>query len=198
VEGTGGRIDRATVTEQLLYEVSDPAAYVTPDVVADFTNVRIREDRANCIAVAGATGRPRPASLKVSVGYHAGFVGEGEISYGGTNAIARARLAGEIVRERLRREVGELHVGLIGSTALQGRSFFVDEKPYEVRLRVAARCKTKEAAWRVGEEVEALYTNGPAGGGGARKSIHEQVGIVSCWVARERVAPRVTFFESVS
>ena len=197
VEGTGGRVDRATVTEQLLYEVSDPGAYVTPDVVADFTNVRIREDGTNRVAVAGATGRPRPASLKVSVGYHAGFVGEGEISYGGTNAIARARLAGDIVRERLRREIGELHVGLIGSTALQGRSLFVDQKPYEVRLRVAARCRSKEAAWRVGEEVEALYTNGPAGGGGARKSVYEQVGIVSCFVARDRVAPRVTFFESV-
>lgn len=198
VDGTGGRIDLATVTEQLLYEISDPSAYVTPDVVADFTNVRVREDGTDRVAVTGATGRPRPASLKVSVGYHAGFVGEGEMSYGGTNAIPRARLAGEIVRERLRHEIGEVHVAMIGSTALQGRSLFADEKPYEVRLRVAARCKTKETAWRVGEEVEALYTNGPAGGGGARKSVYEQVGIISCFIARDRVAPHVTVFESTS
>jgi hypothetical protein len=198
VDGTGGRIDLATVTEQLLYEVSDPSGYVTPDVVADFTSVRLREDGNNRVAVAGATGKARPASLKVSVGYHAGFVGEGEMSYAGTNALACARLAAEIVRERLRREVGEVRTDLIGSTALHGRSLFADEKPYEIRLRVAARCRSKEAASRIGEEVEALYTNGPAGGGGARKSIYEQVGIVSCFVPRERVRPQVTIFESMS
>jgi len=100
------------------------------------------------------------------------------------------------VRERLRGELGELRVDLIGSTSLHGRSFVADEKPYEVRLRVAARCTEKEAASRVGEEVEALYTNGPAGGGGARKSVTEQVGIVSCLIPRDRAAARMTLFES--
>ena len=95
-------------------------------------------------------------------------------------------------------EPGEIRIDLIGSTALHGRSFFAVESPYEVRLRVAARVPTKEAASRVGEEVEALYTNGPAGGGGARKYVHEQVGIVSCLVPRDRALARLTLFESGS
>jgi hypothetical protein len=196
VDGTGGRIDLATVTEQLLYEVTDPSGYLTPDVVADFTTVRLHQEAPDRVGVSGATGRPRPASLKVSVGYRAGFVGEGEISYGGTNALARAELAAGIVRERLRTDLGEVRVDLIGSTSLHGRSFFADAKPYEVRLRVAARAPTKEAASRVGEEVESLYTNGPAGGGGARKYLHEQVGIVSCLVPRDRAPAQLTLFES--
>jgi hypothetical protein len=197
VDGTGGRIDLATVTEQLLYEVTDPSGYVTPDVVADFTAVRLREEGFDRVAVSGAIGKPRPASLKASIGYHAGFVGEGEIGYAGTNAMARAELAAAIVRERLRGEaLSEIRVDPIGSTSLHGRSFFADEKPYEVRVRVAARGATKEAAARVGEEVEALYTNGPAGGGGARKSVSEQVGIVSCLVPRDRVRAQLTLFES--
>jgi len=193
VDGTGGRIDLATVTEQLLYEVTDPSAYLTPDVVADFTTVRLRQDGPDRVAVSGATGRPRPTSLKASVGYRAGFLGEGEIGYAGTNAVARAQLAAAIVRERLH---GELRIDLIGSTALQGRSFFPGGQPYEVRLRVAARRKTKEEASRIGEEVEALYTNGPAGGGGARKYVHEQVGIVSCLVPRDCAATHVALLES--
>jgi hypothetical protein len=198
VDGTGGRIDLATVTEQLLYEVTDPSGYLTPDVVADFTTVRLRQAGPDRVAVSGASGRPRPASLKVSVGYPAGFVGEGEISYAGSNAVARAELAAAIVRERLRREPGEIRVDVIGSTALHGRSFFAVEKPYEVRLRVAARSPTKEVASRVGEEVEALYTNGPYGGGGARKYVHEQVGIVSCLIPRDRAPGRLTLFETGS
>ncbi|MFL5421137.1 MAG: acyclic terpene utilization AtuA family protein [Myxococcales bacterium] len=196
VDGTGGRIDIGTVTEQLLYEVTDPSGYVTPDVVVDFTTVRLRENAPDRVAVSGATGRPRPSLLKASIGYQAGFVGEGELSYAGTNAVARARLAADIVRERLRGEVGDIRVDLIGSTSLHGRSFLADEKVHEVRLRVAARCAAKEQASRVGEEVEALYTNGPAGGGGARKSVTEQVGIVSCLIPRDRAVARVTLFES--
>jgi hypothetical protein len=194
VDGTGGRVDLATVTEQLLYEVTDPSAYLTPDVVADFTTVRLGVAGRDRVAVSGATGRPRPASLKVSVGYRAGFLGEGEIGYAGTNAVARAELAAAIVRERLHGV--ELRVDLIGRTSLNGRSFFADDHPYEVRLRVAARCDTKEEAARIGEEVEALYTNGPAGGGGARKYAHEQVGIVSCLVPRDRSIPQLALFET--
>jgi hypothetical protein len=196
IRGTGGRIDLRTVKEQLLYEVGDPGSYLTPDVVADFGAVRLREEGEDRVSVTGATGRPRPGSLKVSVGYHAGYLGEGEIGYAGSNAAARAELAGAVVRERLRAELGEVRVDLIGSTALHGRSFFADQKPYEVRLRVAARCSTREAAARVGEEVEALYTNGPAAGGGVRRSVHEQVGIVSSLIARERVIPQVALFTS--
>ena len=198
VTGTGGRIDLATVKEQLLYEVTDPYGYLTPDVVADFSTVTLREIGRDRVAVAGARARGRPERLKVSVGYVAGYVGEGEIGYGGTNALARARLAADIVRERLNGQFDELRVDLIGSTSLNGRSFFADEHPYEVRLRVAARAATAERAALVGDEVEALYTNGPAGGGGTRKYVQEQVGIVSTLIDRDRVHAGVAIRNSQS
>jgi len=195
VAGTGGRITLATAKEQLLYEVTDPHGYLTPDVTADFSTVTLAETGADRIAVRGARGRPRPAQLKVSVGYFAGYVGEGEIGYAGSNALARARLAGEIVRKRLNGRFAELRIDLIGSTSLHGRAPDGDDKPYEVRLRVAARAQTREEAALVGDEVEALYTNGPAGGGGARKYVNEQIGIVSTLLDRARVASEITLRE---
>ena len=195
VEGTGGAISLANTKEQLLYEVTDPHGYVTPDVIADFSRVTLNEVVPQRIVVVGATGKGRPAQLKVSVGYHAGFVGEGEIGYAGPNAMSRAQLAGEIVRERLEGQFADMRIDLIGSTSLHGRAFDKDEHPYEVRLRVAARAPTAELAAIVGEEVEALYTNGPAGGGGARKYVNEQIGIVSTLIDRERVRTEVTLRE---
>ncbi len=195
VEGTGGCITLRTVKEQLLYEVTDPCGYVTPDVVADFSTVSLREAGPNRVEVRGARGKARPRALKVSVGYHAGYVGEGEISYGGANALSRASLAGEIIRQRLGNEFPQMRVDLIGSTSLHGRSFDARERPYEIRLRVAARASTSERAMLVGEEVEALYTNGPAGGGGTRKYVQEQIGIVSILLERERVPTEVVLKE---
>jgi hypothetical protein len=195
VEGTGGCITLATAKEQLLYEVTDPFGYVTPDVVADFSTVTLRETGTDRVEVRGATGKKRPQKLKASVGYFAGYVGEGEISYGGANALARARLAGEIVRRRLGAEFPDMRIDLIGSTSLHGRSFDASEQPYEIRLRVAARAPTPERAMIVGEEVEALYTNGPAGGGGTRKYVQEQIGIVSTLIERAQVSTKVTLKE---
>jgi hypothetical protein len=165
---------------------------VTPDVIADFSTVRVRDLGRDRVEVRGARGRARPAQLKVSVGYAAGYVGEGEIGYGGHNVLARARLAGEIIRERIGSEFDDLRIDLIGSTSLHGRAFDGEERPYEIRLRVAARASTAERAAIVGEEVEALYLNGPAGGGGARKYVHEQIGIVSTLIDRERVRVETT------
>jgi len=192
IDGTGGRISVASATEQLLYEVTDPHGYLTPDVTADFSAATLTETSRDRVAVDGVRGRARPDTLKVSVGYLAGFVGEGEIGYAGDNALARARLAGEIVRQRLNGRVDPLRVDLIGSTSLHGRSLDPNERPYEVRLRVAARASSRDAAALVGDEVEALYTNGPAGGGGTRKAVTEQIGIVSTLIDRARVTARTT------
>jgi len=109
--------------------------------------------------------------------------------------LARARLAGDIVRDRLAAEFPNLRIDLIGSTSLHSRSFDEDERPYEVRLRVAGRAAAPEKAMTIGEEVEALYTNGPGGGGGARRYVHEQIGIVSTLIDRERVPTGVTIKE---
>ncbi len=133
----------------------------------------------------------------MSVGYHAGYIGEGEISYAGENCVARAQLGGEIVSERLRGQFQELRVDVVGMSALHTRPMSGDAwRPYEVRLRVAGRSAERETAARIGEEVEALFTNGPAGGGGARKSTQEQIGIVSCLLPREKVRAQVTVLES--
>ncbi|MEA2935176.1 MAG: hypothetical protein QOD74_1822 [Variibacter sp.] len=197
VPGTGGAINRATATEQLLYEVLDPSAYQTPDVTADFSTTDLHDLGDNVVTTSGARGKPRPAKLKVSVGYRAGFLGEGEIGYAGQNSVARAEHAGEIVRERLANRLQEIRVDVIGMSSLHGRPMSGDSyHPYETRLRVAGRAQDAETAALVGEEVEALFTNGPAGGGGVRKSTVEQIGIVSCLVPRETVRTRVELFAS--
>jgi len=197
VAGTGGVINRMTATEQLLYEVTNPGAYLTPDVSADFSGVTIDETAPDTIAVGGGRGTTRPDTLKVSVGYRAGFIGEGEISYAGENCVARAQLAGEIVSERLRGQFQELRVDIMGLGSLHTRPMSDgDHQPYEVRLRVAGRSADRQKAALIGEEVETLWINGPAGGGGARKDTREQIGIVSCLIPREKVTSQVTVFES--
>ncbi len=193
VEGTGGAITLRTVREQLLYEVTDPAAYVTPDGVADFTGVDLVQMAPDRVAVSGARGARRTDMLKVSVGHLAGFLGEGEISYAGPGARARAALAGALVRERLAGELADLRVDLMGVDSIHGTDFGLATDPHEVRLRVAATAPSREQAARVGMEVEALYTNGPAGGGGVRRQVTERIGIVSTLLARDQVHPSLTW-----
>lgn len=196
VAGTGGVLNLATAKEQLLYEVMDPSRYITPDVIADFTKVRLTEAGPNQVHASDGQGIARPDTLKVSVGYEAGFIGEGEISYAGSNALYRAKLAGDIIRERLQERFPDLRIDYIGSTSVHRTNFGHYPDPYEIRLRVAGRATTAKQAGLVGEEVEALYTNGPAGGGGARKYIHELVGIVSTLIDRNQVTPQVTLFHA--
>ena len=193
--GSGGQVTAATCTEQLLYEIHDPSSYLTPDVVADFSRVRITDLGSDRVRVEGADGRPRPDTLKVSVGQSDGWIGEGQISYAGAGAAARGRLAGEIVAERLRLagvNTLELRTDLIGIDALHGAASPLVE-PYEVRLRVAARTKLERDARRVAREVEALFTNGPAGGGGAFTSVRPVLAIRTALVARDRVSCRVDY-----
>ena len=197
--GSGGRLDVRTCGEQLLYEVDDPAAYLTPDVTADFSRVRFSQLGPDQVWASGATGRPRPAALKVTLGYLGGWVGEGQISYAGPRCLARAELAADVVRERLTAlhgiGSGDIDVELIGAGAAF-RGLAPPGDPAEVRLRVAATVSTADLARIVGQEVEALYTNGPAGGGGARGSVTERVVIRSCLLPRERVSTRVDVREA--
>lgn len=190
---TGGRITERSCTEQLCYEVHDPANYLTPDAVVDFSDVAVEQVAEDRVRVSGATATVRPDTLKVSIGYDAGVRGIGEISYAGPGAEERARLAGDIVRERLDRRgvpLGDLRVDLVGVDALHG-PLGTEGDPYEVRLRVAATCPTETAARAVAREVETLYTNGPAGGGGARMDVSRIVGVVSTLVDRDLVEPTV-------
>ncbi len=196
VAGTGGVINFATVKEQLLYEVTDPAAYVTPDVVADFTRVKLEELGKDHVSISNGLGRAHTDSYKVSIGYQAGFRGEGEISYAGQNALARAELAAQVLCERLRDDFPDLRIDYIGSTSVHRKSFAPGIEPYEIRLRAASLAPSAQQAARIGEEVEALYTNGPAGGGAARKYVTEVIGIVSALLSRSEVSSKVTVLES--
>lgn len=198
LDGTGGAVTTATVKEQLLYEIEDPARYLQPDVIADFSQVRVHSAGPDRVAVEGGRGLARTGLLKVSVGHVDGFVGEGQISYAGAGAIARGRLALDIVRERLAIigvPLQEARFDLIGIDALHGAGLAQGGAPYEVRLRVTARAATSADAAAIGNEVETLYTNGPAGGGGAWKSVRQVVAIASALVPDEIVSPRLTVFE---
>ncbi len=196
VEGTGGLINLQTTKEQLLYEVINPNEYFTPDVIADFTSVHLKDLGSNRVQVSGGSGKTKPQTYKVSVGYQAFFLGEGEISYAGNNALERAQLAGSIIEARLKNTFTDIRIDYIGHSSVHRTNFGKKVEPYEIRLRVAAKAETAELSALVGEEVEALYTNGPAGGGGVRKYVNEVVGIVSTLIDRTLIQPTIHIFES--
>ncbi|MGR3909967.1 acyclic terpene utilization AtuA family protein [Burkholderia sp. SR8] len=200
VAHAGGRVSAATCKEQLLYEIHDPARYLQPDVVADFTRVAVAEEAPDRVRVTGGRGTARTDTLKVSVAYVDGHIGEGQISYGGPGALARARLALDIVRERLALTgvaATELRFDLIGVDALYGDATpAVRGEPAEVRVRVAGRAASAAEAARIGNEVETLYTNGPAGGGGAFKSTREVIAVQSVLLPRAAVTPSFSFVEA--
>jgi len=196
VPEAGGMVTLTTCKEQLLYEIHDPSSYITPDVVADFTGVRMTEVGKDRVQVTGGKGKPRTDMLKVSIGYVDSYIGEGQISYGGPGAVARGKLALEIVRERLKLagvQFDEIRCDLIGLNALHGNKISAGHEPYEVRVRVAGRTKTMAEAVRIGNEVETLYTNGPAGGAGAWKAAREVVAMVSTLVPRHLVKPSICY-----
>src|ERR1700693_3850517 len=147
VAGSGGAVTARTCKEQLLYEVHDPRQYIQPDVVADFSQVSVEEIASDRVRVSGGRGSKRTGTLKVSVGYVDSFIGEGQISYAGPGALARAKLALEIVRGRLKLTAvatSELRFDLIGVDALHGaqvsaRAQESHREPYEVRVRVTGR-----------------------------------------------------------
>jgi Acyclic terpene utilisation family protein AtuA len=197
VAGSGGRVTAATVKEQLLYEIHDPVRYFQPDVVADFSQVRIAEVGHDRVHVTGASGSPKSGSFKVSVGYVDSYIGEGQISYAGPGALERGRLALDIVRERLALtgvRANEMRFDLIGVDALHGDALSRGHAPYEVRVRVAGRTDTLAEAARIGEEVETLYTNGPAGGGGAWKSAREVVAVASALIPDTMIRTHIQMF----
>jgi len=197
VAGSGGAVTARTCKEQLLYEVHDPKKYFQPDVVADFSQVSVEEIGPDRVRVSGGRGSQRTDTLKISVGYVDSYIGEGQISYAGPGALARGRLALEIVRERLKLTgvaTSELRFELVGVDALHGAEIAARaNEPYEVRVRVSGRTENLREAVRIGNEVETLYTNGPAAGGGAWKSARDVVAVASVLMPRELAKPQVRF-----
>jgi Acyclic terpene utilisation family protein AtuA len=196
--GTGGVVDRLTVVEQLLYEIHDPSAYLAPDVILDLTDVEVAEIGKDQVRVRGARGRPAPETLKATVCFDSGLLGEAEISYAGSNAPARAQLAADVVRERLRKRVPrlEVRVDAIGVVSVLGAgrspADFRQAQADDVRLRFAAQSTDAEDVEMLLDEVEALYCAGPAGGAGVRRRITPRLASASCLIERSYAQPRVT------
>ncbi len=195
LEGTGGIVNGETCTEHMIYEIHDPANYITPDVVVDFTRVKLEEVGKDRVKISGGKGKPRPATLKVSIGIKEGFIGEGEITYAGLGCLERARLAEQIIRGRLKvvgARIDELRVDYIGINSLHGTaSLPAPTPPYEVRLRVAGRTKTRGDAVKIGNEVEALMSKGVCSPCNPRVYVREVLAIYSCLIPREAVNPQV-------
>ncbi len=196
VAGSGGCVTFQTCASQLLYEIENPAAYLQPDVVADFSKVTLTQIGPDRVQVEGATGRQRPDQLKVTVGHRDGFIGEGQISYAGLGAQERGQLALSVLQERLA-DVKALdsRFELIGINAIHGQDLTEGYSAYEVRARAAMRVATRAEAELVAHEVEALYINGPASGGGVTQSVREVIAAASVLIPRQWAPTSVTLLE---
>ena len=199
--GTGGVLSVPTVTEQLLYELHDPSAYVVPDVVCDITNIELQPMGENAVSVLGVKGRPGPEHYKATVCQHAGWLGEAELSYAGPNALRRAELALEICNKRLARKPfsAPFQLEILGTNALFSPSRAIANTPLglegEYRIRAAILSPQRADAQAVVDEILSLYCSGPAGGGGYRNQLRPQVDTASILVPRDQVEPNIQIVE---
>lgn len=189
--GTGGCVTERTVREQILYEIDDPASYLTPDVILDLTGVRVAEAGPDRVLVSGARGHPRPDTLRAMACYRGGWLGEAEISYAGPNAVARGQLAAEVLALRLADlGVADRRIDLIGVNAIMepgGKAQPSLADIPEVRLRLAVAAAAPQEAQIALDEVESLYLCGPAGGGGVRRNLVERLSSEPVLIPRELV-----------
>ena len=196
---TGGLVDERTVKEQLLYELHDPGAYITPDVVADITDATVTQVGPDRVRLSGVRGHPRTATLKANVFFDGGWFGEGEISYAGPNAEARARLAWQVMQKRMG-ALMHLRFDLIGVSSILGDdgNRMLQSQPLghcaDIRLRVAGQHTDLAVVDRLLRELTALWTGGPAGGGGVRVAKRQRLSTQSCLIARERVPASYELF----
>ncbi len=202
--GSGGAVTVATVSEQLVYEVLDPGNYLTADVTADLTDIELTQAGPDQVRVSGVRGKPAPATLKVNMGYRAGFVGEAQFTYTWPDAYAKAQAGIALLEKRLANagfEADETRIEYLGHCSMWGRAQIPepdDPELLEIVVRYATRCRTEEQARKVYTESVPLYNNGPAGasGIGTRPAIKELYGIWPCLIPRELVHERVDIVEA--
>ena len=199
-DDTGGLVSEMTVKEQLLYEVHDPAAYITPDVVADISQALVTQLGPHEVRLSGVAGHPSTPTLKANVFFDGGWFGEGEISYAGPNAQARAQLALDTLRKRLAAQHGLVLRGdLIGVCSVfnDDAGHLLQQLPAghhtDVRARVAAQHLDLEPIEALLREVTALWTCGPAGGGGVRVNKRQRLSTTSCLIDRTLLPATFTF-----
>jgi hypothetical protein len=194
--GTGGRVSRAIVTEQIVYEMGDPNEYITPDIIADFTTIQLKEEGENRVRVHGVKGRAATDFLKVSIAYSGGYKSFGTLVYSWPDAAEKARAADRILRARLDRlglEFDEIRTELVGWDSTHGA--LVGDPPAdlpEVQLRVGVRGQDRAAVERFTREIAPLVLTGPpsvTGFAGGRPRVEE---IMAFWPrssARRRSSP---------
>jgi len=194
--GTGGRVSRATVSEQIVYEVGDPRAYITPDVVADFTTLRLQDDGPDRVRVVGVRGRPRTDFLKVSIAYSAGYRAIGTLVYAWPDAPAKARMAERVLRERLDRlglRFHQVRADLVGWDSTHGHLVGPPSPDIpEVQLRVGVRGPDRRAVERFTRELAPLVLTGPpsaTGFAGGRPRVQEVMAYWPALIRREVVEP---------
>ncbi|MVZ99850.1 acyclic terpene utilization AtuA family protein [Actinomadura sp. LD22] len=198
--GTGGLVSTKTVRLQIGYEIGDPAAYLTPDVTADFSQVAVRQVGEDRVEVTGASGRERPETLKVLVGLDLGWKVTVEMSYGGPGCVERAQFSAELLRARVEKALGdeilEWHTDLVGMSSLFGTAISRGY-PAEVRMRVAARTASKAAAQTIFDEGDYLPISGPAAGGGrGAMTLARAIGVTPALLDRSNVPLHVEVLES--
>jgi len=193
---TGGAVNEETVGEQLLYEVADPARYLTPDVVADFTTPRLKATAEDVVSVRNCTGRPATDSYKVSIAYRDGYTAAGMLVIAGPRAAAKARASGRIILDRLKAagfEFEASHIEALGAgDSVPGVLPVCD--PPEVVLRVAVRDSRKAAVERFAKEFAPLVTSGFAGTTGyttGRPQVREVFAYWPALIAKSAVVPKV-------
>ena len=194
---TGGRVSVPTVTEQLVYEMGDPHSYITPDVVADFTTIRLDSDGTNRVRVYGIKGRPPTDKLKVSIAFRAGFKAVGSLIYSWPDALDKARLADQVVRERLSNlglRFDDILTEFVGVSATHGPLAGNAPDAPEVQLRVGVRSSDRTTVERFTREVAPLVLNGPpsvTGFAGGRPKVEEVVAYWPALVDKTVVTPSV-------
>jgi len=195
--GTGGAVNCETVAEQLLYEVGDPAAYLTPDVTADFTSVQLSETGSDRVRIAGARGKPATDTYKVSIAYRDGYMASGTLVIAGPDAVTKARNCGAIILERLRRigvEPQRSHVECLGAGDSLPGVLPCQGQPPEVVLRVAVHDARKAVVDRFTKEFAPLVTSGPPGVSGyttGRPGVREVFAYWPALVSKSLVVPEV-------
>jgi hypothetical protein len=190
VPGTGGLVTRGSCAQQLIHEVGDPSRYLTPDVTVDMTYVTLEETAPNQVRVAGARGSPPPDSLKVLLGVDEGWIVEGEASFAGIGAVAKARQAARIVGNRLRTggfDPLDYRADLIGVDSVLGACTPPRPEPFEVRLRIAARVASEEETRAFAMECMDLWWAPGVGGGGVTTTTRPVLGMHAASVPRDRV-----------
>jgi hypothetical protein len=201
-EGTGGRVTAAIVKEQLVYELGDPRNYITPDCVADFTTIQLRDDGPDRVLVTGVRGRPKPPTLKTSITYAAGWKAAGTLVYSWPDALEKARAADRIVRQRLQNlglRFDEIHTEFLGVNACHGPAAARNPDPPEVQIRIGVRGPDRDAVDRFTRELIPLVLNGPptaTGFGEGRPPVREVVAYWSSLLPREEIQTRVEVFEA--